>query len=68
MGQWTEYDVITGNPSIMYFFDEIYEDNKKTYKQLEKDFDKKYSRNNSVVVIKKDGSITKPGRYIVMVV
>lgn len=63
MGQWTEYDVITGNPSIMYFFDEIYEDNKKTYKQLEKDFDKKYNWNNSVVVIKKDGSITKPGRY-----
>ena len=63
MGQWTEYDVITGNPSIMYFFDEIYEDNKKTNKQLEKDFDKKYNWNNSVVVIKKDGSITKPGRY-----
>ena len=63
MGQWTEYDVITGNPSIMYFFDEIYEDNKKTYKQLERDFDKKYNWNNNVVVIKKDGSITKPGRY-----
>ena len=63
MGQWTEFDVITGNPTIMYFFDEIYEDNKKTYKQLEKDFDKKYNWNNSVVVIKKDGSITKPGRY-----
>lgn len=63
MGQWTEFDVITGNPAIMYFFDEIYEDNKKTYKQLEKDFDKKYNWNNNVVVIKKDGSITKPGRY-----
>ena len=37
MGQWTEYDVITGNPAILPFFDEIYTGAKKTKQQLERD-------------------------------
>ena len=24
MGQWTEYDVVTGNPAVMYFYRDIY--------------------------------------------
>lgn len=63
MGQWTEFDVITGNPAILDFLDEIYINSKKTKKEIEKDFNKTYSWNNIVVAIKKDGSFSKSGNY-----
>lgn len=63
MGQWTEYDVITGNPAILPFFDEIYTAGKKTKQQLERDFNKKYNWNEDVVAIRKNGSFSKVGYY-----
>ena len=54
MGQWTEYDVITGNPAILPFFDEIYTGAKKTKQQLERDFNKKYNWNEDVIAIRKN--------------
>jgi hypothetical protein len=63
MGQWTEFDVITGNPAILDLLDDMYINSKKTKKEIEKDFNKKYSWNNIVVAIKKDGSFSKSGIY-----
>ena len=63
MGQWTEYDVVTGNPAVMYFYEDIYINSKKTKKQLEKEFKLKYDWNNEVIAIKNNGVFTKVGRY-----
>ena len=50
MGQWTEYDVVTGNPAIMYFYEDIYINSKKTEKQLEKEFKLKYDSPSKCLV------------------
>ena len=63
MGQWTEYDIITGNPASLFFYEDYYINAKKTEHELEKEFDAKYNWNNDVVVLKKDGSFSKPGIY-----